>query len=211
MFKDIIAHITRPTDHIKITACLPSENTKYVIVDTINQITLNSNYEDKFIWTLLNSILINWYSYLFIFGKAIRTMHFDNAVTSRIPIPNIKKEAQQPFIALANQMLSLNEDFAAKKNRFLRRLEENFKLDKLTKKLDTFYNYDFSIHKAELKKKKIILTFNQQDEWQDYFEDYKKDLLALQHQIQTTDNQIDNLVFELYGLSEEEIELIKGA
>ena len=128
-----------------------------------------------------------------------------------LPIPNIKKEAQQPFIALANQMLSLNEDFAAKKNRFLRRLEENFKLDKLTKKLDTFYNYDFSVHKEELKKKKIELTFKQQDEWQDYFEEYKKDLLALQHQIQTTDNQIDNLVFELYGLSEEEIKLIKEA
>ncbi|AFM05922.1 type I restriction-modification system methyltransferase subunit [Bernardetia litoralis DSM 6794] len=209
LVQNIIAHITQPTDHIKITACLPSENTNYVIVDTINQITLNSDYEDKFIWVLLNSPLINWYSYRFIFGKAIRTMHFDNAVTSRIPIPKITKEAQKPFIELANKMLSLNEDFAAKKNRFLRRLEENFKLDKLSKKLDSFYDFDFSVHKAELKKKKIELSFKQQDEWQDYFEDYKKDLLALQSQIQSTDNQIDNLVFELYGLTEEEIKLIQ--
>ena len=35
---------------------------------------------------LLNSDLINWYVYRFIYGKAVRTMHFDNVVTNKIPI-----------------------------------------------------------------------------------------------------------------------------
>lgn len=45
-----------------------------------------NNYPIEIIWTLINSKLINWYSYKFIFGKAIRTMQFDNPTTSKIPI-----------------------------------------------------------------------------------------------------------------------------
>jgi hypothetical protein len=33
---------------------------------------------------------------------------------------------------------------------------------------------------------------------------------ALQHQIEATDRQIDALVYKLYGLSEEEIEIVEG-
>ena len=184
----------------------------YASLNTMyNIVLLDNSFSENYLLSVLNSSFTKYYFLSkYSDGKQLFPK-IKGYQLKELPIPNITKEAQQPFIALANQMLSLNEDFSAKKNRFLRRLEENFKLDKLTKKLDNFYEFDFSVHKAELKKKKIELTFKQQDEWQDYFEDYKKDLLALQHQIQTTDNQIDNLVFELYGLSEEEIKLIKEA
>jgi len=59
------------------------------------------------------------------------------------------------------------------------------------------------------KKKKITLSLFKQEEWQDYFEKHKKEILIIHNQIQTTDNQIDKLVFELYELSEEEIEIVK--
>jgi len=41
-----------------------------------------------FVLALLNSKLINWYVYRFIYAKAVMTMHFDSPVTSRIPLPN---------------------------------------------------------------------------------------------------------------------------
>lgn len=106
LVQNIIAHITKPHDHIKIIACIPSRQ-DVVIVDTINQITITSNdFSNKFIWSLLNSKLLNWYSYLFIFAKAIRTMHFDNTVTERIPIPKISSKQQQPFITLVDKILA---------------------------------------------------------------------------------------------------------
>ena len=83
----IVAHIANPIDHIKITACIP-ENNNLILVDTINQLTLDKKYNQHFVVALLHSNLINWYAYRFIFGKAIRTMQFDNPVTSRIPFPN---------------------------------------------------------------------------------------------------------------------------
>lgn len=107
--QNIIAHITQPYEHIKIIACT-TKLKDYYIIDTINQISITSEeYSSDFIWSLLNSKLLNWYAYLFIFGKAIRTMHFDNAVTSRIPIPRISLSAQQPFIRLVEYILWLKQ------------------------------------------------------------------------------------------------------
>lgn len=37
------------------------------------------------------------------------------------------------------------------------------------------------------------------------------DKTAIQRQIDATDDEIDNLVYELYGLTEEEIKIVEGA
>lgn len=106
-------------------------------------------------------------------------------------------------------MLSLNANFSTKKGRFLSSLSNNFDLKKLPKKLENFYELDFKGFLKELEKKKITLSLFKQEEWQDYFEANKKEVLALYNQIQATDNEIDKLVFELYGLTEDEIEIVK--
>ena len=64
-------------------------NGEYIIVDTINQLQNKSNYSAEYITALLNSRLISWYAYRFIFGRAIRTMQFDNPVSSRILMPQL--------------------------------------------------------------------------------------------------------------------------
>jgi hypothetical protein len=87
LVQNIVSHITNPYAHVKIIACLP-DNVEDVIMDTINQISVNTESYSKYvIWALLNSKLLNWFVYLFIYGRAIRTMHFDNVITSRIPVP----------------------------------------------------------------------------------------------------------------------------
>ena len=80
----IVAHIKNPTEHLKITATIPT-HAEFVILDTINQITVNGP-SPYYVLGLLNSKITNWYTYRFIFGKAIRTMQFDNPTTDRIPI-----------------------------------------------------------------------------------------------------------------------------
>ncbi len=80
----IVAHIDSPTDHLKITATIPP-NIDFVILDTINQITVNK-INPLYVLGLLNSKIVNWYAYRFIFAKAIRTMQLDNPTTDRIPI-----------------------------------------------------------------------------------------------------------------------------
>jgi type II restriction/modification system DNA methylase subunit YeeA len=41
------------------------------------------------------------------------------------------------------------------------------------------------------------------------FEDYKQQAQALKQEIDKTDKEIDKMVYELYGLSEEEIKIVE--
>jgi adenine-specific DNA-methyltransferase len=103
LVQNIIAHLTNPVDHIKIICCIP-DKPDFAILDTINQLSIiDKNYSPQLIWSILNSKVVNWYAYRFIFGKAIRTMHFDNAVTDRIPIP--KNPINKPFEYLYSFLL----------------------------------------------------------------------------------------------------------
>ena len=129
----------------------------------------------------------------------------------KFPIKKITKDSQQPFIDKSNIMLKLNKEFQEKKNRFLHRLKESFEIIFIGKKLVTFYNYDFKDIVKELKKQKIHLSLVQQDEWEDYFNSYKDEINRLQAEINKTDKEIDQMVYKLYELNEEEIQIIENS
>jgi type I restriction-modification system DNA methylase subunit len=204
----LIAHIENPKEHIKITACFPLD-INYAIVDTINQITFKKEYSAKVFWCLFNSELINWYCFRFILAKAIRTMQFDNPITNRIPIPDTFN--QLPFIQKADQMLSLNKDLQDVSQKFQRSLERKFNLTELPKKLQDWYLLSYSEFIKELGKKKVVLSLVEEAEWEDYFLQESKKALDLKAQIDQTDKEIDQMVYVLYGLSEEEIRIVEGS
>ena len=122
------------------------------------------------------------------------------------PIP---LETQQPFIALADAMLSLNSQLHEKRSRFLRRLRDNMEGLKITTSLQQFDQMDFKGLMAELKKQKIHISVKEQDEWEDFFNERVAECQALSAQIKATDEEIDNKVFDLYGLTEDERKTIK--
>ncbi len=187
----------------QITATVDCD--KYLCNDTLNIIfSLDKGYSFEYILCILNSKLVNvWFKKIFPAGLHIKTNQLE-----QIPVPTIEEESQQPFITLAEQMLSLNKDLQEKRSRFLRRLTENLEGVKITTALSTFDELDFKGFTAELKKQKIKLSLSQQDEWEDYFNDYREACAELKTQIAQTDNEIDQRVFDLYGLTEEEREIV---
>lgn len=126
----------------------------------------------------------------------------------QIPIPTCKDD--EALSVLADTMLSLNSQLQEKRARFLRRLSENFEGIKITTALQTFDQLDFKGFVVELKKQKIKLTLVQQDEWEDYFSQYLQACQELSEQIRATDNEIDQCVFDLYGLTPEEKEIVNN-
>ena len=54
----------------------------------------------------------------------------------------------------------------------------------------------------------IKLILAQQDEWDEYFNQYRQACQELSDQIAATDNEIDQRVFDLYGLTPEEKEIV---
>jgi type I restriction-modification system DNA methylase subunit len=160
----------------------------------------------RYLLALLNSKPLQYYfSIIFNFGGGK-----GKEVFQHIPIPNSNTISETFLSKKADLMLTLNKTLQTKKQKFLKRVTDNFELEKLSKKIEAFYEHDFKTFVSELKKKKIKLSLVQQDEWEEHFESYQKELLSLQSQIGSTDKQIDKMVYELYGLSEEEIAVVEG-
>ncbi len=195
----------------RINACLDTENryflsslyaiypkTKYNI-DTLKILLaiLNSRFATFFVQKIAFDLTAGAFT-------KIRTNQL-----GRLPLPELGNEAKQ-LIDLADRMLSLNKDLYSKRARFLQLLQNNMPGIKITGALETFDTLDFAGFVAELKKQKIKLSLNQQDEWMDFFTKYQSACNDLSARIAATDKEIDALVYALYGLTEEEIAIIEG-
>ncbi len=108
-------------------------------------------------------------------------------------------------------MLALHKNLQEKTGKFIKRIKSNLEIEKISKNLQQFYNFDFKTFVKELKKQKVKLSLSEQDEWEDYFEQYKTEINNIQKQINQTDKEIDRMIYELYELSPEEIKIAEEA
>ena len=163
--------------------------------------------DDKNLLGILNSKVV--FFYLMNVCTTLQGGYYDfrKDKVEKIPIPQFSNELEK----LVDEIININSSLNKKINRFIKRISSSFETEKLSKKLQSFYDYDFKTFLAELKKKKIKLSLSQQDEWEEYFDDYTKELNQLQSQINEVDKEIDQMVYELYGLTPEEIEIVENA
>lgn len=170
-------------------------------------IEVHDNQNVNYFLSLLNSNVTNFVI------KNISTMInggyylYKSDYLSQIPIKIA--DDQQPFIERADQMLTLNKDLQEVTAKFQRTCERKFENLNLNKKLQDWYNLSYADFIKELSKQKIKLSLSEEAEWADYFDQEKSKALEIQSKIAATDKEIDQMVYELYGLSEEEIELIE--
>ena len=176
---------------ISAPACMLPTNNKALLA------VLNS----KIVWLFLTSIcVVRNGGYI-----EVKPQYFE-----QIPIPTLDNEIGKELSDITDNMLSLNSQLQEKRTRFLHRLNENFEGIKITTVLQTFDQLDFKGFVAELKKQKIKLSLVQQDEWEEYFNKYREACQELTSQIAVTDNEIDQRVFDLYGLTPEERDIVMG-
>lgn len=169
---------------------------------------LNNNYSLKYILAILNSKLME-YLYRNIVQENGRVFpEVKKAVLGKIPIKNIQLAEQQLFVKSVDDILVINEKLRSKRARFLRRLSENIEGIKITGALSTFDQLEFADFLKELKKQKITLKLIQQDEWEEYFNDYRSACHQLSEQIAETDKEIDLRVYKLYGLTYDEVLIV---
>ena len=102
----IVAHVTRPVDHILLMSTL--DNDGLINVDTVeNTIIDDTNYSPKHVLALINSRLIGWFAYIFIFNKAIRTMDFDDYYVGKIFVPRTLCKLEDTLSRNVDTMLVL--------------------------------------------------------------------------------------------------------
>ena len=118
-----------------------TDQTTYVVNSKSNTCNL------FFLLSLMNSKLFYYY---------FKNTFSDNKVT----FPKVKRsqilefpikiaEQQQSFIEKADKMLTLNQQFQEKRKKFFNRIKDNFEIEKINKRLDAFYEFEFKAFVAQ--------------------------------------------------------------
>lgn len=110
----------------------------------------------------------------------------------------------------ADLMLSLHKDLQSSSDSFIRFLQGRFPLEKISKKLETWYELDYKSFLSELKKQKIQLSMTEEKELGDLFLSEQQKAMDIRNTIDRTDHEIDRMVYELYGLTDEEIGIVES-
>ncbi len=164
----------------------------------------------KYILVILNSRLMSYY-FMKNTAKSVRKL-FPKIILNdlrKFPFKEISLQEQQPFIEKADKMLFLNKNLQELSKKFQRLLTRKFELEKLTTKLQDWYLLKFSEFVKELKKLKIKLSLKDEIEWEEIFLEKKEEAEKVKNEIEMTDKEIDGMVYELYGLSEEEVRVVE--
>lgn len=126
-----------------------------------------------------------------------------------IPVPS--KESIVVLNDVVDLMIEKNYTLDKTTQSFVELLQSKFPIDKPSKKLQNWSELDFKGFLAELKKAKVQLSLEEEAEWLTYFNKKKTEANALQAEIDRIDKQIDQMVYALYGLTEEEIAIVENA
>jgi type I restriction-modification system DNA methylase subunit len=148
---------------------------------------------------------------------------------------------QIPFKKLSQIVERALKQFLIAKTNFSSYLSSKYDLIKLPRKLENWHELEFgefikelnkaikSTNKTRAKEAVIILdekeerhettpyeviqTLNKKDEfeWMELFEENKKKAQELQTQITATDKEIDQMVYELYWLTDDEIKIVENS
>lgn len=201
-----------PGQNKKIQASFTDK--KYYYGHSITPFILNENenFHISYILSIINSNVLSWYASIKCSNFSKKTFPKLNPKDIKdLPIPNISISLQQPFIENADLMLSLNKELQEQSQKFQRALLRKFELESLPKKLQDWYTLSYAEFIKELRKLKIKLTLFQEAEWEDYFINEAKKAKELKTQIDATDKTIDAMVYELYGLTSEEIAIVENS
>ena len=135
--------------------------------------------------------------------REIRKVYFEH-----FPVPQANKEQTATLAQFATERTQLTADLQTLCSKFTRNIQREYNLEKLSGKLENWYQIPFNEFLKELEKSKVKLTLSQKAEWEDYFIQESKKALEIKHQIDATDKAIDQMVYELYGLIDNEIKLV---
>ena len=163
-----------------------------------------------FLTAIFNSELAKlwiWYNCPELQGgtREIRKVYFEN-----FPVPQADEKQTAQFSQLAIDRTARTRDLQNVSDKFQRMLQRKFELEVLPGKLQNWYTLTYKEFVAELSKKKIKITLAQEAEWEEYFLAERQKALQFKTQIDETDRTIDRMVYELYGLTEEEVKIVEG-
>ncbi|WP_227353982.1 Eco57I restriction-modification methylase domain-containing protein [Haladaptatus salinisoli] len=105
--QNLIAHVRNPYDHIKIAAAYdPSDSFTF---ETVTNIVVNDDDapSNAVMALLLNSPIVNWFTYVLVYNRAIRDMHLDEHFLRSLVLPNSISDAETAALETLYHLLSI--------------------------------------------------------------------------------------------------------
>jgi type I restriction-modification system DNA methylase subunit len=126
------------------------------------------------------------------------------------PIPEFNEEFLNKSNDFIDSILRGTQNYQLFIRNFVALLQSKFSIAKPSTKLQNWPELDYKGFLGELKKAKVQLSLGEEADWMAYFNEQKQKAGTLQSEIARIDAEIDQLVYELYGLTEEEIRIVEG-
>ena len=132
------------------------------------------------------------------------------------PLPKLNNlEQQNPIIEKVDLIMTRTKDLKKSKDNFVNYMQSHFLIESFNNKLQNWHELVFGEFIIELNKAIRSsgvkeLSKIQEMEWMEVFETKKAEAQAIKSEIAKTDSEIDKMVYELYGLTEEEIRIVEG-
>jgi len=167
--------------------------------------------DSKYLLTLLNSKLM---TYLFKqISSEIRGgfLRWKKQYIKDLPICIASKEQQTSLASKAEQMIELNKQLHEGVKSALGLLQAEYQPKKISQKLAKFYTLGLHPFLEELEKQGVKLSLSQKEELLTWYKQKSETLTNIKNQIDTLDRSIDQDVYKLYNLTEDEIKIIEGA
>ncbi len=172
----------------------------------------NSSYlisnADLFLSVFLNSKVFEFYKKLkFVaYGnaneKGRNKLDYNKMVD--VPVPVLSDSEKVIFEQKANQLKIWSEEVNKKSEKFSKLIQSEFSISKLSKKLENWYKLDFAGFQSEITKQKAVFSPKQKLEWIEIFESQQQTIKNLLSQIRKTENELNGLLYDLYGFDSEE-------
>ena len=110
----------------------------------------------------------------------------------------------------AKALLQRTTELHELNHKFLMLLQSKLEIEKVSRNLQNYHDLEFKDFLKELKNTKMQLGLSEEAEWMQYFNEQKKKAQELKSDINRVDAEIDQMVYELYGLTGEEIRIVEG-
>ena len=175
---------------------------------------ITSKYCLEYILSLLNSKLFDYIYKAKCPQEGKIFAEVKPSIIKSLPIAKLSDEEQNSFKKIVAEMISLNKNLLSLSSKFSTFFSSKYKIDNPSSKLEKWYDLEFQEFIKELNKsikviKGLPLTKKDEFDWIDLFNENKQKAQALKSQIDSTDKEIDQLVYKLYDLTEEEIAIVE--
>lgn len=128
----------------------------------------------------------------------------------RFPIPDLSDDVKTELENLVDTIGEKTKLFNQHIEKVANLILSKFELEKLTKKLQNWHEMELKDFLKELKKAKVQLSLSEEAEWMQYFDEQNQNVRELKSEINRIDSEIDQMLYQLYGLTDEEIAIIEN-